>query len=119
MSFEKRKNPRFNCSNPEKCPIDFKEHKGKGRLLNLSRSGIALQSSEHLEKDKTYQFEIGSHLLDRLISCEARVLWTREETGTRKHTCGARILQMDPSSKIDLLDTLYEDWKQKVTSNLL
>ncbi len=113
MILEKRKNPRFGCSNPKNYPLGFKTQEGAGCLHDLSRQGMAIEFSHHLEKDKDYKFEIWVSTLERPVSCEARVLWVRSQPERGNYLCGAKILQMDPATKIDLLGILYQDWKQK------
>lgn len=113
MTQEKRKNPRFECSNPKSYPVDFKNQEGAGCLRDLSRQGVAIEFSHHLEKDKDYKFEIWVSTLEKPVSCEARVLWVRSQPENGNYRCGAKILRMDPATKIDLLDILYQDWKQK------
>ena len=117
MATEKRKNPRFKCAKPQNYPVDFKDHKGDGCLFDLSRDGISFQSSKHFKKNDVSKFEIWVSVLEKPISCEASIMWVKVESGTENYTCGARILKMDPSSKIDLLDILYKDWKQKAISH--
>lgn len=115
---EKRKNPRFECLNPKNYPLGFKDPQGAGSLHDLSRQGMAIEFSHHLEKDKDYKFEIWVSTLEKSVSCEARVLWVRSQPKSGNYLCGAKILQMDPATKIDLLDILYQDWKQKALARL-
>lgn len=119
MEFEKRKNPRFACLNTQDYPIDFKDKGLKAYLCDLSRTGISFQSSKPFETDKTCRFEVWVSALERPVSCEACIMWSTYEVNTDRYLSGARIVQMDPSSKIDLLDILYQDWKQKTVSSLL
>ena len=113
MIAEKRRNPRFECSNSKNYPLGLKGHQGaEGSLQNLSRQGMAVEFSHHLEKDKDYKFEIWVSPLEQPVSCEARVLWARSQPERGNYLCGAKILQMDPATKIDLLDILYQDWKK-------
>ena len=116
MTVEKRKNPRFQCSRLQEFPVDFGDHQGTGCLFVLSREGLAIQSSRQLTKDETYRFEIWVSALEKPVSCEAHIMWVRSQPGSKNYHCGARILKIDPSSKIDLLDILYQDWKQKTVN---
>ncbi len=111
-SVEKRQNPRFACAKPKDYKIDFKGDKETGCLLDLSRGGLALQSSRHFEQDEICKFEVWVSVLEKPVSCEARVMWVRHEPKSKNYTCGAKILKIDPSSKVDLLDVLYQDWKK-------
>ena len=113
MITEKRKSPRFKCSNPQEYPIDFKDQGKAGCLFDFSRDGLSFQSSHRLEDSEIHKFEIWVSALEKPVSCEIRIMWVHSQPGTGKYTCGARILRMDPSSKIDLLDILYQDWKKK------
>ena len=118
MEIEKRKNPRFVSRKPEEYPVNFGDQKLRSYLSDFSRNGISLKSSGPLEQNKIYHFEIWVTALEKPVTCKAHVMWSRGETNTDHYTSGARILQMDPSSKFDLLDVLYKDWKQKVLINL-
>lgn len=118
MEFEKRKNPRFACLNPQDYPVDFKDKSLKGYLSDLSRNGVSFQSSKPLDKNKLYQFEIWVSALEKPVSCEACVMWSKHELNTDNYVSGARLIRMDPSSKIDVLDVLYQDWKHKTLANL-
>ena len=114
MTLEKRRNPRFTCSKPRDYPIDFIGRFEAACLFDFSREGLAIQSPRRLEQDGVYKFEIWAPALENPISCEARILWARSQISAKHYTCGASILRIDPSSKIDLLDVLYRDWKQRV-----
>lgn len=118
MDSEQRKNPRFACRNPQDYPIDFKSKDFKGYLADLSRNGVSFQSSGIFEEGKVCQFEVWVSALEKPVSCEACIVWSRHDISTDSYLSGARIIRMDPSSKIDLLDILYEDWKQKAVISL-
>ena len=114
MSFEKRKTPRFTCSEAQVCPVDFKDSYETGELFDLSREGLSLKSAKPLNTDDVCRFEIWASDLEKPVSCEARIMWVRFDSDKEDYLYGASILQMDPSSKADLLDVLYQDWKQRV-----
>ena len=117
MTFQKRKNPRFLCSDPAEYPVDFTDIGQAGRLCDLSRDGLGFTSHRHLQADQICKFELWSSVLNKPISCQARILWVRFHDGTKDYVYGAQILKMDPSSKTDLLDILYRDWKKRVFEN--
>ena len=112
---ERRKTPRFQCSPLEDYTVDFKDQKETGYLMDLSRRGLALQSPRRLRKNETYKLKIRTPFLKDPVPCESRIVWVRPQQETKQYTCGARILMMDPSLKFDLLDILYQKWKEKVT----
>ena len=114
MSFEKRRNPRFSCLETQTYPVDFRDDYSTGHLFDLSRGGISLKSAKPLNKDDVCALEIWASDLEKPISCEACIVWVRFDSDKEDYIYGARILRMDPSSKTDLLDTLYQSWKEKV-----
>ena len=114
MSFEKRRNPRFSCSESNVCPVDFKDDYATGQLSDLSREGLSLKSVKPLNRDDICQLEIWASDLEKPVSCRARIMWVRFDFQKEDYIYGARILHMDPSSKTDLLDVLYQSWKERV-----
>lgn len=110
---DRRRAPRFQCFNYRECPIDFEEAPGGGRLSDLSREGLSLQSSRPLQVNQTYHLKIVDLKSGKRIPCEIHVMWVRVDENNQC-TCGARIVQMDAADKMDFLDVLYEDWKREV-----
>jgi len=82
--------------------------------MNLSRKGIAFKSLGRLKKGEVYQLGIKKDPSEENISCQARIQWVTAGPEADACICGASIVQMDPAQKTDLLDALYQDWKQKI-----
>ncbi len=111
---ERRKNPRFKCRKPADFPIHVASEENIGWLKNLSRGGIAFESNSSFKENQQCYFEIKPKLNAKSIPVEACIMWAVYSPATSGCLCGARILNMDSSSKIDLLDMFYEDWKKTV-----
>jgi len=112
---EKRRNPRFERPDSRECPIDFEGLATGAQLSDLSRDGLSFQSPSPLQVNQTYHLRISDLKSEKKIPCEVQVMWTSMgENG--QCTCGAKIVQMDPSDKMDLLDVFYDDWKKGVLS---
>ncbi len=116
---ERRRNPRFACLKPREWQMVMEGQPQTARLSNLSRNGLSLESSSPLRENEAYQFTI--HAIDskNSVPCEVRIAWVRPAANGNGCICGARLTRMDPSSKVDLLDILYQDWKQRVVYNFL
>lgn len=109
---EQRENPRFVCANPKDCFVNFRDQKQSGSLFNLSRKGLAFQTSRQLQKDEVHELKIHAPAFKQPITCEARIVWVRPGPREQYAICGARILRMDPALKMDLLEIFYQDWKK-------
>ncbi len=113
LTEERRKNPRFKCLKPADFSIQSDSHENIGVLRNISREGLAFESSSLLKEDQQYYFEIRGRDIEKNIPVEVHIVWVSNVSNER-YLYGTRIVNMDSSAKIDLLDTLYEDWKQNV-----
>ena len=116
MTEEKRDNPRFSCDSQNTYTVDFPELEASGRLSNLSRSGMAFSVSRQLRENAVYQFNINVND-QRAIPCQARIAWVNLDPTTQRCVCGAKIVNMDPADKVDLIDAFYEEWKKGIAAN--
>ena len=115
---EKRRNPRFGYFKHQIYTLNFKHEARKARLANFSRDGLGIESPYPLQEDSMYSFHIEGFGLKRAVPCQARVTWVKRDTALEHCSCGARITEMKPSDKIDLIEVLYQDWKQSITENI-
>jgi hypothetical protein len=114
---EKRGNPRFECDDMSACAVEFPGIDSLGYLSNLSRTGLAFSLPLQLRNDAVYKFDIRPNNSDRKIPCEARGVWVNTDEATQMCLCGARIVDMDPGEKSDLIDQLYEGWKKRLVGS--
>ncbi len=110
---DRRRTPRFDCPEFRESQVNFQNGGTAGRLWGLSRDGLSMELSQSPEVNGQYQVTLTDFNSERKISCEINVVWVRPMQ-TQNFKCGARIVQMDPADKMDLLDVLYEDWKKEL-----
>lgn len=114
---EKRQNPRFACSKKGKYAIIFDDADKPAHLSNFSRDGLSIRSQDPLEENGLYAFTIAGDGLKASVPCQARIMWVQRDAERGHHDCGARIVKMEPSDKIDLIEILYQDWKRGISSS--
>jgi len=111
---ERRENPRFYCDRERDYLLDVAGKKDSGRLLDLSRNGIAFESLSRHRQDQVCHLKIKTDVSQESIPCQARVMWVRAGSRSDRTRCGARIIKMDTTAKMDILDRFYKDWKQRI-----
>ena len=106
---EKRKNPRVDALNLSYICLD-ENHKvvkqGMGRTLNVSESGILLETYFPIEAEHTVVLSIG--FKDWLVDVKGRLAHIRS-TGPDRYEIGIEFLDLDETARRavkDYLDTL-------------
>ena len=108
---ENRKNPRFNALNLSNVCLDEDRQvvkQGMGRTLNVSESGILLETHFPVEAKHTVVLSIG--FKDRLVDVKGRPVYIRS-TGTNVYEIGVEFLDLDETGRHalkDYLDSLGE-----------
>ncbi len=110
---ELRQNPRFESNHLNDYLIEIPEASSTGRLTNLSRGGLGMKLSRELRRNAQYKFDITSLKSGRRIPCQVKIVWAQTNEAQNTCQCGAKIIDMDPADKVEILDALYEEWKKK------
>ncbi|MFA5059416.1 MAG: PilZ domain-containing protein [Candidatus Omnitrophota bacterium] len=114
--YDRRRNPRFECPPQHEYVVELADHSAVAQLSNLSRDGIAFVSSKDFHPEEIYQFLLKGPHVHSAVACEARISWTKALHPSR-FSYGAKITKIDPQAKTDILDFLYQDWKEKITAS--
>ncbi len=83
----RRAHPRFPAELPVRCVI----REATGHTVNASLGGLQLSLSERLAPGTVFRVELG--LPTGVVTAEAKVIWQREEIGTRLTSHGVQILR--------------------------
>lgn len=106
---EKRKNPRVDALNLSYICLDEDQQvikQGMGRTLNVSESGILLETYFPIEAAHTVVLSIG--FKDRLVDVKGRLAHIRS-TGPDVYEIGVEFLDLDETARLavkDYLDSL-------------
>jgi hypothetical protein len=112
---EKRKYPRYICS-PERKFIAVYHNTDRqvGDVKDFSRSGIGLVCEDPLKDNEKIMLQLQIKGLGQKIPAVIQIVWSRPQE--KNYTYGARLMQISPSSKFDIMDLLYQDWKRHTQS---
>ncbi|NQU19571.1 PilZ domain-containing protein [bacterium] len=115
---ERRKYPRYGCCARRKFVARY-ENKNKvmGEIKDFSRGGIFFISKERLRKKSQLRLDLQISGLNQKIPASIQILWSEGKPG--KYAYGARLTNISPGSKFDIMDLLYQDWIKTLGSNLL
>ena len=115
MSQEQRRHARYDSLNllhfAMPGGID-PEMQGMGRTLNVSESGILLETQEPIEPNGTIELTIG--LEDNLVTIEGETIHCRP-TPDHRYSTGIRFSQMNDNARavLDRYIQLFEERQQK------
>ena len=102
---DRRRNPRFPIAN-----TDIGNHTIQGRVLDLSRAGMAIEAQEALRPGERYELTltIGEHV----ETVEARVLWCRLAATRRLE--GGEVAPVYRAGIVRIRPAASEDRKEKL-----
>ena len=110
---ERRRHQRYSRLSSRKFIIKFqKKNKVLGQVKDFSRSGISFYSDvkpSKLRKIKVF-FEISG--LEKKIPAIIKVL--RRVPSQQGYFCAARLIDIYPDNKFEILDLLYKDWRKSL-----
>ena len=109
---EKRRHQRYSSGAQRRFVAKYVNNRFLGEVRNFSRGGISFDSNDPLEKENLIKLQLQISGLDKDIPATIEILWSRQKSDG--YTYGARLINVNPESKIEILDLLYQDWKQKV-----
>ncbi|MFH1359689.1 MAG: PilZ domain-containing protein [Candidatus Omnitrophota bacterium] len=115
---EKRQDLRFSCAHAGEYLVDVDASENSGKLINLSRKGLAFKTFGHFcHKDSC---QLGIHIPGAKdpVSCRANIIWVQSNSETGTCQCGGYITRMEPENKMDILDGLYQDWRKRAIEQL-
>ena len=110
---ERRKSPRFVCQGLKNYFIQLEGQPGMSLLLNLSRHGLGFKYAGFLKEGQDYHAQMSATDSDKRIECNLAVVWGLAGNPGQITHYGAKISQMDSGEKVEILDILYQEWKQK------
>lgn len=130
---ERRKYPRYGCHEKRRL---IAKYEGKNRILgqviDFSRSGISFASKSRLKKDKEVKLDLHISGLSQKMPATIQVVWIGQKSGEftplekttdrgrnslTGFTYGARLVSLSPSSKFDILDLLFQDWRNTLKTS--
>lgn len=111
---ERRRHQRYSSTAERRFIAKYVNNRLLGEVNNFSRGGIAFDSNDPLEKESLIKLLLQISGLNKVIPATIEVLWLRQKSDG--YTYGARLIDIDPESKIEILDLLYQDWKQREIS---
>ncbi|MDD5005305.1 MAG: PilZ domain-containing protein [Candidatus Omnitrophica bacterium] len=115
---EKRKYPRYGCC-PGRNFVARHENKKSilGEIKDFSRGGICFDSKNRLNTDDQLGLDLEIDGLDQKMPAGIQIRWCKKNKG--RYTYGARLVNMNPGSKFDIMDLLYQDWRKNLNSSSL
>lgn len=115
---EKRKYNRFNCSRERRFIAKYEnQDRVFGEVNDFSRSGISFNSGALLNKEDELILDLQISGLEQKIPANIQILWAKRESWG--YAYGARLINISPEDKFEIMDLLYQDWKKDQKNNLL
>ncbi len=115
---DKRIHPRFKSRFRQNYRIDLGDMQDIGWLVDFSRGGMSFITNQEIKQGQPYHLRIRNIDQDSVIPCEIFVLWVRPNVLEKNCICGASIITIDSEQKTDILDNLYQSWKQESLSRI-
>lgn len=109
---ERRKYPRYYCSQKRKFTVmSDNTDRLVGEVRDFSRGGIRFSSLDDIREKEQIKLLLQVAGLAQKTPVTIQIVWKKDESGS--YTYGARLVQISPSSKFDIMDLLYQDWKRQ------
>jgi len=113
---ERRRAPRFGCIGQRSLSLMFGE-KLIGVVRNFSRGGLSFSSLENFDEKRSLNFELDLSGFNRRVPVEFQILWKRQFGN--ENIYGASFTNITTEDKSDILDSLYQDWRNTISSDTL
>ena len=115
---EKRRHPRYGCSRYRSFIAKYEDkNRVIGEIRNFSRSGLSFNSNDNLKNEEELDLSLKISGLDKEAPAKIQILWSKQNPD--KSDYGARLVDMNPESKFDIMDLLYQDWRKSLGSDPL
>lgn len=112
---ERRKSIRFESAS--EISVSVVKPKGieiEAAIKDVSRVGINLYVNKLLKKGQNLHLEIYILSRKKPIQTVARVRWVEKKPGAKSCLVGIEFVDIDKSDLADLLDSVYEGWKNGI-----
>lgn len=115
---DRRRHQRYGSGSERKFVVQ-RDNKDSvlGEVKDFSRSGIAFDSKEELNKDNEVKLDLQLIGLEQKVPASIQILWSKNNP--KGFTYGARFTNISPESRFDIMDLLYQDWRKTLNSESL
>ena len=117
MSKEQRKYLRFGCLLPAQVAKVEKDSQiiSEAKVDEFSREGIRLKINFNFKLGSIVQLNIQHPKTKETVPVHAEIVWSN--TSEDSIDLGLKIKQMDTVDKSEILDCIYEEWREEKQNN--
>jgi len=109
---EKRKYPRYSCSKDRKFVAVYENtDRLVGEVNDFSRQGMCISSKDPLREKEDMKIVLQMSGLKNRIPATIEIAWIKPHSSIFIY--GAKLVKISPASKFDIMDLLYQDWKNQ------
>ena len=115
---ERRRHQRYGSSRDRNFVAQYENNnKVLGQIKDFSRSGISFDSKEELARDAEVKLDLRINGLQQKVPASVEILWAKPNP--EGFTYGAQFTNISPENRSDIMDLLYQDWRNNLDSETL